>query len=322
MAFDASMSMYQVSQETGIKEHVVRHALKKMIESGAIKLRPFVSSYSLGLMEFHATITLETPGLAALAEFTKALVEAPTSTFVAEVAGNFHLAAMFLTRSPAGVAAFVDRLCEKAPRVRFRVAISPVLGVLISYPKRHASSPGNNIRSYHAGEVAQKYDELDEKILILLGSGHFSSRRELSVQCGVPQSTIDYRIQTLQGRGILLGMGYIIPNFQDGLSSYALQITASKPCTELRRLIIELARKHQAVRSVLLLTGNPDYIINVRLSHPGLVSSFARELHLHLGSYVSTIEVTPEVTIHKHYVSANDLHLKSYLQSQEIITFS
>ncbi len=314
MAFDASQSVAEVSTHTGIKDHVVRHTLKKLLDEETIRLRPYVNPYALGLTEFHAEVVLDTPGEAALSALTKAFVDAPTSTFVSEVTGDFHLSVMFLLRSFAGIPRFFDEICQKVPDVRFRKSVSAVIQVTLSHPNR-GSNPGQNSSvSYRAGGEQQRYDELDQRILILLGSGEIVSRRELSKRLGAPQSTIDYRIQTLQQRGILLAIGYTVPTYHDGLSEYTLRIIASRPCTQLQALVTELSLKHPAVRSVLHVSGVYDYILGVRLSHPGLISAFTQELWLHLDSYVSRIDVISELRTHKAYVNPEDIDLISKLE--------
>lgn len=307
MAFDASMSIAQVSAETGLREHVVRHALKGLVESGTIRLRPYVSPYSLGLMEFHAEVVVESPGQAALSALAKAFVESPTSTFVGEVTGDYHLSVMFLARSLAGIPRFFNHICAKLPEVKFRKSVSAVLGVTVAHPKRGTKPLPNSAISYSAADKPQKFDEVDERILVLLGSGAFSSRRELAAQCGVPQSTLDYRIQGLQQRGVLLSIGYTMPDYSDGLSRYALRITASSPCAELRERLQGLTGSHQAVRWMLQLAGNCDYVLGVRLSQPGMVSAFTHELRRHLDPFVSKVDVLPELFTHKTYINPEDL---------------
>lgn len=309
MAFDASLSVAEVSRITGLREHVVRHSLKKLLDGGAISLRPFVNPYALGLMEFYAEVTLETPGHAPLADLTQAFVDAPTSTFVNELAGDYHLAVMFLTQSLMDVPRFFNEICRKVPEVKFRKLVSPVFEVKVSHPNRKDKGANNNWVSYSAGTEAQKFDELDQKILISLGTGKIASRRELGSRCGVPESTIDYRLQTLQQRGILLAMGYRAVAASITPVHYSLRVSASRPCAELKSRIDEVALKHPSVRAVLTLLGAVDYLIDVRLSEAGFISAFTQELHLYLEPYISKIEVVPVLRNHKVYVNPDELDL-------------
>lgn len=307
MAFDASKSIADVSAALGLKEHVVRHAVKRMLDSDSIRLRPYVSPYALGLMEFYAEIALETPGREALTSLTAALVDIPTSTYVGEVSGDVHLSVMFLARNLDGVPLFFEELCRRVPDVKFTKSVYPVMQLTICYPKSSSEPVGNNALSYEAGVQPVKCDELDAKILVLLGSGKIASRRELSMQCGVAQTTLDYRLKTLQERGILIAMGYTIPAKSDGLFRYSLRVVASRPCAELQALVSELALKHPAVRTVLRLCGRCDYLIDVRLSEATMISPFTLELHRHLGAYVSKIEVLTRLEVHKVYVRPEHL---------------
>lgn len=306
LIFDASMSVAEVSSRTGLKAHIVRHTVRKLLEEGGMTLRPYVNPYALGLMEFYAEVSLETPGQDSLATLTRAFVESPTSTFVSEVAGEFHLCVMFLVGSLADIPKFFDGICARVPPVKFTKVVFPVLEVSISYPQRGPNRVGNATVGYRAGVARQRYDELDEKILVALGTGRIASRRELGARCGVPQSTIDYRLQTLQQRGILLTLGYTIPQQYEGLSQYSLRVIASRPCAALHELIAELSRTHPAVRSVLTLSGEIDYVIDVQLSQPNVISAFTQELHRHLDAFISKVDVVPRLGVHKTYVNPDD----------------
>jgi DNA-binding Lrp family transcriptional regulator len=309
MAFDASLSVPEVSRVTGLKEHVVRHSLKKLVDGDAIRLRPYVNPYALGLAEFCAEVALETPGQAALAALTKAFVDAPTTTFVNELTGEYHLSVMFLVRSLSDVPKFFGEICRKVPDVRFRKHVSPVFEVRVCHPERSGTGANNNCVSYSAAVQAQKFDELDETILLALGTGKIASRRELARRCSVPESTVDYRLETLKQRGILLAIGYRATTTGNTLSHYSLRIHASRPCVDLKARIDELAVKHPAVRSVLSLLGVVDYMIDVRLTQPTLISAFSQELHRHLEPYISKIEVVPVLMTHKVYVNPDDTGL-------------
>lgn len=308
MAFDASQSIAEVSAAVGLKDHVVRHAVKRMLDSDTIRLRPYVSPYALGLMEFYAELALESPGRDALTALIDALVEMHTSTFVGEVSGDVHLSVMFLARDLSGTTMFFDQLCQKVPDVKFTKHVYPVMQVTFCHPKCGSAPVDNNTLSYEAGVQPVKFDELDARILVLLGSGKIVSRRELSMRCGVPQTTLDYRLKTLQERGILIAMGYMTPSISDGLHRFSLRVIASRPSNELHALVSELCLKHPAVRTVLRLCGRCDYAIEVRLSEPGMISPFAQELHRHLGRYVSKIEVLTRLQMHKVYVRPEHLN--------------
>jgi DNA-binding Lrp family transcriptional regulator len=239
------------------------------------------------------------------------------STFVGEVSGDVNLSVMFLARDLEGLAVFFDEVCRRAPNIKFTKTVSPLLELTISHPRPGTPSPGNSTLTYGAGVRAVKFDEVDAKILALLGSGKISSKRDLSSRCGIPQTTLDYRLKTLQDRGILIAMGYMVPWYRDGLCHYSLRVIASRPCQELHALVTELSAKHPAVRAVLRLSGRSDYDIEVRLSEQAMISPFTQELHRHLGAYVSKIEVLTPLALHKVYISESHLGEVLELLSQE-----
>lgn len=304
IALDANNSVAKISRETGYREHVVKHFLNKLWDNGTLKLRPFVNPYALGFLEFDALFTVLTPGESALRTLTNACVEAGSTTFVMETSGSYHLSAMFLVRSLSEIPLFFEEIAARAPGVEFEKELVPSLKVTITSPKNFSLPKlGNNTLSYGPVTTSHSIDELDAKILSLLGDANVSSKRQIAKLCGVPQSTLEHRIALLEKKEILLGIGSIVTTYTDGLFPYVLRIYASRPNPKIRTLIEEFAQSHIAVRSVVETAGAWDYSITMRLGHPSILSTIRQELHAYLGSDIRRIDAFPVTKIHKAYVN-------------------
>lgn len=304
VALDANTSAAKISRETGYREHVIKHHLTKMWDNGTLKLRPFVNPYALGFLEFDALFTVHTPGEAALRSLVDACVKSGCTTFVMETSGSYHISAMFLVRSLSDIPPFFEEIASRAPGVEFDKELAPSIRVTIASPKNFSIPKiGNNTLSYGPVETPHKIDELDGKILTLLGDPDVPSKRQIAQRCGVPQSTLEHRIALLQKKQILLGIGSIVTTYTDGLFPYVFRICASRPSPRIRTLVEELARSHIAVRSVVETSGAWDYSITMRLGHPSILSAVRQELHAYLGSDIRRIDAFPVTRIHKSYVN-------------------
>jgi DNA-binding Lrp family transcriptional regulator len=306
-SFDANFSASQIGDATGYKEHSIRQSLKKLLDNGTICLRPYVNPFALGLLEFHALITVLTPGEAALKKLIRACVASTVTTYVSEISGEHHITVMFLATSFDGAVRFFDELCEKAPGIEFRKTVAPVVELAIAAPKLHSREGGNNVLRYGAVRDIAQIDELDGKILTLLGATNVSSMRDLAQRCGAPRTTIDYRLQSLMSRGLLLAIGYSVPSYKDGLFPNLFRVSASRPCAELHKLMNTLAETHKAIRCIVRTCGEWDYEISARLTDPRLSSSLAQELHKYLEKFVSKVVAVPELYCHKIYVNPEEL---------------
>jgi DNA-binding Lrp family transcriptional regulator len=304
IALDANTSSAKISQRTGYKEHVVKHCLTKLWGNGTLKLRPFVNPHALGLLEFDALFTVLTPGENALKTLVDACVRSSRTTFVMETSGSYHISAMFLARTLSDIPHFLEEIAAQAPGIHFEKEIVPSVRVTIASPKNFALlTGGNNTLSYGIVEHPNKIDELDAKILSFLGADDVSSKRQLAQLCGVAQSTLEYRINALKTKKILLAIGALVTTYTDGLFPYVFRIYASRPTSHIRSLIDELARSHIAVRSVVETCGSWDYSITMRLGHPNVLPRIRQELHAYLGSDVRQIDAFPVTQIHKSYVN-------------------
>lgn len=315
-AFNANLSASEISAATGYKEHTIRQSLKKLLDNEIIRLRPYVNPFALGLLEFQAVITVITPGEAALKAIIQACVASPLTTWVSEMSGESHISVMFLATSIDGAVHFLNELCDKAPGIQFSKAVEQVVEVTVAAPKLHSREGGNNILRYGAVSQVTEIDVVDAQILNLLGSSKISSLRDLAQRCGVARSTIDYRVQSLFSRNVLLGIGHFIPSHKDGLSPYIFRVSASRPCKELHDLMNTLATTHKAIRCIVRSCGEWDYEISARLTDPRLSSSFAQELHRYLEKYVHKIVAVPELLCHKVYVNSDQLGVLGELMSK------
>lgn len=308
VALDANTSVAQISRATGHKEHVVRHCLNKLWDSGTLKLRPFVNPYALGLLEFDALFTVLTPGETALSTLVNACVQSSCTTFVIETSGSYHISAMFLARSLSDIPLFFEDIAGRAPGVEFEKELTPSVRVTIASPKNFSQpKDGNNTLTYGPVDTPHRIDALDGKILSLLGAANVSSKRQLAQQCSIAESTLEYRLTSLQKKQILLGIGSIVTTYSDGLFPYVFRIYAARPTPRTRSLIDNLARSHIAVRSVVETSGAWDYSITMRLGHPSILSTIRQELHAYLGSEIKRIDAFPVTKIHKSYVNPDIL---------------
>lgn len=199
VALDANTSAAKIGLQTGYKQHVVKHYLNKLWDNGTLKLRPFVNPYALGFLEFEALFTVLTPGDGALRALVDACVKSPSTTFVMETSGSYHISAMFLARSLSDIPLFFEEIAAGASDVEFEKELAPSIRVTIASPKNFSQPRmGNNTLSYGPVERAHQIDTLDGKILTLLGDGSVPSKRQMAQRCGVPQSTLEHRITLLQ----------------------------------------------------------------------------------------------------------------------------
>jgi DNA-binding Lrp family transcriptional regulator len=304
VALNGNTSAAKISRETGYKEHVVKHCLTKLWGNGTLKIRPFVNPYALGFLEFDTLLTVLTPGEGALRTLVDACVRSNCTTFVMETSGSYHISAMFLVRSLAEIPLFFEDIAARAPGVHFEKEVVPSVRVTITSPKNFLlPKAGNNTLSYGPVPHSHKIDELDAKILCLLGAEDVGSKRQIAQLCGVAQSTMEYRLAALQEKQIILAMGAIVTTYTDGLYPYIFRIYASRPTPQLRKRIDEFASSHIAVRSVVETAGAWDYSITMRLGHPNILPVIRQELHAYLGSDVRQIDAFPVTQINKSYVN-------------------
>jgi DNA-binding Lrp family transcriptional regulator len=292
--FDAQMSLREVAHKTGLREHVARHCLQKLLDKKAIKYRAFVNPYAAGLCEYVLFIGTQLMQPSARQALLTALLESPHTTYVGTVGGEYHLAVMIVARNLGDVTQFVDSLSNAVKGAAFEVSISTCVSVTLFQPKflGVGDSEMTSI-SYGTTEKVVNLDTLDHKILHALGTSPELSSAQLSKVLGAPASTVTYREQSLRERGVLVGIGLTIPPFNDGYFAFALHVHAGSMPKAIRDTFREYCSKHPSISYLIEVLGAWNFQVGARFEDSRSVPVLADDIQRRFAPYVSSITVSP-----------------------------
>lgn len=294
MHFSADMSLREVARKTGLREHVVRHCLQKLLDKKVIKYRTFVNPYAAGLCEYVVFIgTQLMPPLARQLLLT-ALLESSHITYVGTVGGDYHLAVMIVARDIREVSAFVDSLSLAVNGAAFEISIATCVSVTLFHPKFLGVGKSETTSiSYGTTEKVADLDALDHQVLHALGSAPGSSSNQIAKALGVPASTISYREQSLKQKGVLVGKGLSVQPFNDGYFAFALQVSAGSMPKATRDIFREFCSEHPAISYLIEALGVWNFQVGARLQDSRTVTVLVDDIQRRFAPHVSRISVIP-----------------------------
>src|SRR4051812_40749736 len=82
---DGDISAVELGRTLGIKEHVVRYAIRQLEESGVITRKPFINVYPLGLMHYAIFFSLSTASTKRYEDVVRYLTNSDKVSFVVEL---------------------------------------------------------------------------------------------------------------------------------------------------------------------------------------------------------------------------------------------
>ncbi len=294
MCFRADMSLREVAQETGLREHVVRRCIDKLLERKVIKHRIFVNPFAVGLSEYMVFIGTQLMSQTVRQKLLARLLESSHTTYVGTIGGDYHLAVMLVARDLREVTLFLDSLSEISQGMSYVLSLAACTSVSLFAPKYLGAkvyAPASV--SYGLVKDSVELDALDHRILHALGQLSSNSLAELARVLGVPSSTVTYRLQSLKERGVLVGIGYSVSPFNDGLYACAFQVCAASMPKAVRQKFLEYCSSHSAISYTIEAVGAWNFQVGARLADSRQATVLADDLQQRFAPHVSHVSVIP-----------------------------
>ena len=289
-------SIAKVRRETGLREHTIRYAVKRLEERKVIARIPLVNLHRLGLVTFNVFFSLSAQRRETRAAVLAFLKNAPEVVWVGEFGGEYQYGIAIVSKHATRVPAFLTEIATRFPNAFFEKALSLQSACTI-FPRRYISSVSRKIKvkpirlalEPGAGESFE-IDELDDRILSALASNGSASHREISQQIGTPASTIDLRIKRLSKGGVIAGEIYAVDPGQFEVQQFKLLIYAKGINPELTKSLIAFCADQPNVPALIECSGSWDYEIALDVKNAELVSAFVQELYERFGAVINTVK--------------------------------
>jgi DNA-binding Lrp family transcriptional regulator len=294
MYFRADMSAREVAEETRLGERVVRHSIQKLIQREVLCLRPFVNPFSVGLSEYVAFIATQFMSADHRDKLLGALLSSARTTYVGAIGGDFHLAVMLVAKDLTDVTDFLDELSVKVGGTPFTSVVASCVAVSVFAPKflgTETYGPGH--MTYRRSENVTNIDSLDDQILHALAALKNNSISHLARTLGMPISSVTSRLASLKKRGILVGLGYTLPPFNDGLYACALQIYVAAMPKDVRHRFFDFCLSHPSISYLIETVGAWSFQVGARLSDPRYATFLVDEIQQKFAPYIPRIVHIP-----------------------------
>ena len=316
MYFRAEMPMREVAQQTGLREHVVRRCIDKLLDRKIIRHRIFVNPFAVGLSEYMVFIGTQMMSQVVRQRLLSCLLESSHTTYVGTIGGDFHLAVMLVARDLNEVTVFLDTLSAAAQGSAYVVSTASCTSVSFFVPKfLGAGNYGPSSVAYGLVKDVVTLDAIDNRILHALGTLTTGSLAGLARQLGLPSSTVTYRLESLKERGVVVGIGFALPPFKDGLYACALQVCAGSMPAEVRQKFRDYCSKHPAISYSIEALGGWNFQIGARLEDSRQATVLADDLQQRFAPYVSNVSLIP---VHEALkVFPHPLMAQAYMSERE-----
>ena len=125
-----------LKKESGLREHVIRHALRRMQERGIIAPVPLINLHKIGFSVYNIFFSSAAEGKTARQGIVKSLVSAPEVMWVGEFGGEYHYGVAFCAKRPANVIEFLHKLSKQHYHMFLDKAVSLTISSTL-FPRKY-----------------------------------------------------------------------------------------------------------------------------------------------------------------------------------------
>jgi DNA-binding Lrp family transcriptional regulator len=281
-----------IQKESGYREHIIRHALRRLREREIIRSLPVINLHQVGYSVYN--VFFSSPAMTKIARqaVVRALVSAPEVMWVGEFGGEYHYGIAFCAKRPAHVIEFLQKLSQKHKDIFHEKAVSLTISSTL-FPRRYLSD-----KRFSVEPITLKYtsepveiDDLDMKILGAMSSFGDLSHRQLALKLQIPLSTFELRVRRLRERKVIVGDIYVVSPAKFYRQSFKLLIYTKGIDPDLSRRMFAFCSRHRDVVYLFECFGAWAFEIGVEVQKAEEVSAIMQEIYEEFGVSVTNIKL-------------------------------
>ncbi len=279
-------------KETGLREHTIRYALRRLIQREVATPIPLVNLQILGHTIFNIFFSVGAEKRSARQGLLKALIDAPEVVWVGEFGGEYQYGIAVVGTHIGTALDLLAQLSKKYQNVFFEKSVAIQSSVTV-YHRKYLSSKRFSVKPLtcrYTREIVE-IDDLDRKILTGLASHGQDSHRQIALKLHIPLSTFELRVTKLKEAGVIVGQILAVNCAAFGMQGYKLLVYAKGMNLELARGLGRFCEQHRNVVYLIECIGSWDFEVGVEVTHPQEVTEIVQELYEEFGSLVHTIRL-------------------------------
>jgi DNA-binding Lrp family transcriptional regulator len=293
-----------IAKRVKLPSATVNYTLRKLIERELIRPRCFINSYQIGLQDIGFFFSL----IEQTAEQRRLLVTRfknhPQIAYFGSLLGDYQYVAVLLCKDLSDAAEILRSLTAQSGDIVTHKKIVPRLGVE-RFTRKYLNTRLATQRAFELRRIGPLYimDEVDEKLVWVLGNRPFESMRELARTTGLPLATVDRRIKNLRRAHVIQGFFYDINVVKLGIHSYRVLIEVQGLSCSVREALRKACKTHALVTYLIESLGSWDFEVGIETTDPRQVSRVIEELHVASGRRIASSCVLMELEDYmcRHY---------------------
>lgn len=279
-------------KETGLREHTIRYAMRRLQQREVALPVPLVNLQILGHTIFNVFFSVGALKRATRHALLKTLTEAPEVVWVGEFGGEFQYGIAVVGTHIGTALEFLAILAKKFPNLFFDKSVAIQSSVTVYY-RKYLSTKKFSVHPLTCRYTPRivEIDDLDRKVLTGIASYGAESHRQIALRLKMPLSTFELRVRKLKDKGVIVGQILAVNCALFGMQAYKLLIYAKGMNIELAKALGRFSELHRNVVYFIECIGTWDFEIGVEVANPQEVTEIVQELYEEFGALINTIKL-------------------------------
>jgi DNA-binding Lrp family transcriptional regulator len=269
-----------VCRKLGMKEGTVHGKIARWVREGRLQQRAFINTFMFGVSEYEVYFSPRGKPSGRETNLKKVVMSSDALRWFYRLAGNYDYSLGLEATRVSEIAGLLEALDDRLPGLFARKEVGGAIGYWW-FGRRYLAPPG--VRHPAAIEMLTptdlvKIDDVDHRVLQILGRQHSGSTRDLARALGVPQATVAYRIRQLKRTGVIAGSPYIPSSSWLGVHVFRLLLAFTGFSKETHQKLFLWCRQQRALVSMLRVLGNWDYTLRFEVQKPEEITAIRDDL--------------------------------------------
>ena len=280
-----------------LRESSLQSKVGRWEKEQKIAQRVFINTFAIGANEVELFFTPTKTTKTAQAELAKAIEKASGVRWFYRTAGKHE----FILGIEALTIAQITKHLEELDANTDGIFANREVGISIGYWwfGRKYLGDEDTKHSFCLTQLPTKelkvIDDVDHRILRMLGHKGAQSHRTIANELSIPQSTVGYRMSNLVKNQIIAGTPYLISPAWLGMLVYRLQLVFNTFSAQTHKELLRWSHQHGSVVSMMRLLGPWDYTLRCEVARPEEIADVTDELHETFGAALKECSIVSVV---------------------------
>lgn len=292
----------ELAKVTGRREHQLRYALKKLTDELKLCPHAIINPSALGLIDVGVYLTLSRATKSARDSLVKRLANSSSVPCVNRLIGPYQIFFSMIGRSLAEHQQNLNALIRGSEDFIIRQVAVPRVR-WFSYPPKYLAPhlKCQTVVQLGGDVTPASVDDLDCRILNSLSNLADIQARGIARSIGIPESTVAFRLESLEKRGVLLGFGLHAMTDPSllGVERYTLLVRQYGADPEMLTSLRTLCQRHPNVTSLVECLGEWSFEIGIETISDRQISEFEQLLYEQFQESIAEITTFRYPTLEK-----------------------